>query len=45
MATTTQSSLASQMKAEKISQMEMEQWKEATTTTEYDSSRYNEPLP
>ncbi|GAB6194286.1 P-type conjugative transfer protein TrbJ [Desulfocastanea catecholica] len=45
MATKTQSSLASQMKAEKISQMEMEQWKEATTTSDYDSSRYNEPLP
>lgn len=45
MATTTQSSLASQMKAEKISQMEMEQWKKATTTTDYDYSRYNEPLP
>jgi conjugal transfer/entry exclusion protein len=45
MATNTQSSLASQMKAEKISQMEMEQWKEATTTSEYDYSQYNEPLP
>jgi P-type conjugative transfer protein TrbJ len=45
MATTTQSSLASQMKAEKESQMEMEQWKKATTTSDYDSSRYNEPLP
>ncbi len=45
MATTTQSSLASQMKAEKISQMEMEQWREATRTTDYDYSRYHEPLP
>jgi P-type conjugative transfer protein TrbJ len=45
MATTTQSSLASQMKTEKESQMETEQWKNATKTTDFDSSRYNEPLP
>ena len=45
MATNAQSALASQMKAEKESQMREEQWRRATSTTGYDYSKYNNPLP
>lgn len=45
MATSTQSSLASQMKAEKESQMQQEEWRSATSSTGYDYGKYNNPLP
>lgn len=45
MATSTQSSLASQMKAEKESQMQAEKWRSATSSTGYDYSKYNNSLP
>ena len=47
MATNAQSALASQMKAEKESQMEKEWWKNATTTNgKYDDlKKHNDPLP
>lgn len=47
MATNTQSALASQMKAEKESQMKREYWDSATNTDKYktDSGRNDQPLP
>ena len=45
MATSAQSALASQMKAEKESQMQKEWWKISTNTDGYDMNKYSNPVP
>ena len=44
-ATSTQSTISSQMKAEKEEEVRMEQWRKATTSGNYDFSSCENPLP